>query len=117
MGPKTAAAVLSFSRLRRRALPVDSHHHRVAARLGLIPPRLAVGPAHAVLDSLLPAERDAQQVYDHHEVFMLHGQRCCFFRAPACGRCVLLELCPEGQARHRAPAGAGETPEAPNPGV
>ena len=59
---------------------------RVAARLGLIPSRLAVGPAHAVLESLLPAGWDAQQVYDHHEVFMLHGQRCCFFRAPACGR-------------------------------
>src|ERR1700712_5177165 len=37
VGPKTSAAVLSFSTLRGRALPVDSHHHRVAARLGLIP--------------------------------------------------------------------------------
>lgn len=36
VGPKTSAAVLLFSRLRRPALPVDSHHHRVAARLGLI---------------------------------------------------------------------------------
>jgi endonuclease III len=91
--------VLSFSRLRRRALPVDSHHHRVAARLGPIPARLAVGPAHAVLEALLPPEWDAQQVYDHHQVFMRHGQRCCFFRGPACGRCVLFDLCAEGQAR------------------
>jgi endonuclease III len=106
VGPKTAAAVLSFSTLRRRALPVDSHHHRVAARIGLIPPRLAVGPAHAVLEALLPADWDAQQVYDHHEVFMLHGQRCCFFRAPACGRCVLLDLCPEGLARRRTASSA-----------
>ena len=45
VGPKTSAAVLSFSALRRRALPVDSHHHRVAQRLGLIPASLAVGPA------------------------------------------------------------------------
>jgi endonuclease-3 len=36
VGPKTSAAVLSFSNLHRRALPVDSHHHRVAIRLGLI---------------------------------------------------------------------------------
>jgi endonuclease-3 len=99
VGPKTSAAVLSFSRLCRRALPVDSHHHRVAARLGLIPSRLAVGPAHAVLESLLPPDWDAQQVYDHHQVLMRHGQRCCHFRAPACGRCVLADLCPEGQAR------------------
>ncbi|MDO9711550.1 endonuclease III domain-containing protein [Paracraurococcus lichenis] len=99
VGPKTAAAVLSFSTLRGRALPVDSHHHRVAQRLGLIPRGLAVGPSHAVLAALLPAEWDAQQVYDHHQVLMRHGQRCCFFRNPACGRCVLRDLCPEGQAR------------------
>jgi endonuclease-3 len=99
VGPKTAAAVLSFSALRGRALPVDSHHHRVAQRIGLIPRSLAVGPSHAVLEALLPPDWDAQQVYDHHEVFMLHGQRCCFFRSPACGRCVLLDLCPEGQSR------------------
>ena len=111
VGPKTSAAVLSFSGLRRRALPVDSHHHRVAARLGLIPAALAVGPAHRVLEAMLPQEWDAQQVYDDHEVLMLHGQRCCFFRAPACGRCVLLELCPAGQARRPEAASAG-TPAA-----
>jgi endonuclease-3 len=99
VGPKTSAAVLSFSRLRGVALPVDSHHHRVAQRLGLIPPLVAVGPAHALLAALLPVDWDAQRVYDHHEVMMLHGQRTCRFRDPACGRCVLLDLCPTGQAR------------------
>ena len=113
VGPKTAAAVLSFSALRGRALPVDSHHHRVAQRLGLIPPSLAVGPSHAVLEAMLPADWTAQQVYDHHEVYMLHGQRCCFFRSPACGRCVLLDLCPEGQARRRAAAPADAAADAP----
>ena len=83
VGPKTAAAVLSFSNLRRRALPVDSHHHRVAARLGLIPPSLPVGPSHTVLEAQLPAEWDAQQFYDNHQMMMRHGQRCCFFRGPA----------------------------------
>ena len=97
IGPKTSAAVLSFSTLRRAALPVDSHHHRVAARTGLIPPGLAVGPSHRVLAAQLPPEWDAQQVYDNHEVLMLHGQRCCFFRKPAGGRCPLLDLCPAGQ--------------------
>ena len=100
VGPKTSAAVLSFSNLRLRALPVDSHHHRVAQRLGLIPASLAVGPAHRVLEAMLPPEWNAQQVYDNHEVLMLHGQKVCFFRAPACGRCVLLDLCPTGQALH-----------------
>jgi endonuclease-3 len=99
VGPKTSAAVLSFSTLRLPALPVDSHHHRVAVRTGLIPATLDVGPAHAVLAAQLPAGWDAQQVYDNHEALMLHGQRCCFFRGPACQRCVLLDICPTGQAR------------------
>lgn len=97
IGPKTSAAVLSFSSLRRPALPVDSHHHRVAARTGLIPSGLAVGPSHRVLSAQLPPDWDAQQVYDNHEVLMLHGQRCCFYRNPACARCPLLDLCPTGQ--------------------
>lgn len=97
VGPKTSAAVLCFSQLRRRALPVDSHHHRVAQRTGLISPRVSVGPSHAVLEAMLPDEWNAQQVYDHHEVMMLHGQRCCYYSNPACDRCSLLDLCPHGQ--------------------
>jgi endonuclease-3 len=99
VGPKTSAAVLSFSALRAAALPVDSHHHRVAQRTGLIPPDLPVGPSHGPLATLLPPGWDAQAVYDHHEVLMLHGQRVCFPRNPACRRCLLLDLCPAGQAR------------------
>ena len=98
VGPKTSAAVLSFSTLRKAALPVDSHHHRVAARTGLIPAGLAVGPSHAVLAAQLPPDWDAQQVYDNHEVLMLHGQHCCFPQRPACHRCPVLHLCPYGQA-------------------
>ena len=46
-----------------------------------------------------------RQVYDHHEVMMLHGQRCCFFKNPACGRCAILDLCPTGQGRMHAKHG------------
>ncbi len=99
VGPKTSAAVLRFSRLRMPALPVDSHHHRVAQRLALIPANVAVGPAHRLLEAQLPPDWNAQQVYDNHEALMLHGQRCCYWRDPACGRCVVLDLCPTGQAR------------------
>jgi endonuclease-3 len=99
VGPKTSAAVLSFSHLRRRALAVDSHHHRVAMRLGLIAPKVGVAPAHAILEAQLPADWTAQQVYDNHEVMMLHGQKCCFYRNPDCHRCAVLDLCPFGQAQ------------------
>lgn len=99
VGPKTSAAVLVFSRLRRPALPVDSHHHRVAIRLGLIPANTAVGPAHALLAAQLPPDWTTQQVYDNHEVLMLHGQRCCYYQNPACDRCAILDLCPFGQTK------------------
>ncbi len=99
VGPKTSAATLLFSGLRRPALPVDSHHHRVAQRLGLIPDAMPVGPSHDALAALVPEAWDAQAVYDHHEVFMLHGQRCCFWKNPGCRRCPVLDLCPAGQAR------------------
>ena len=97
VGPKTSAAVLSFSTLRRRSLPVDSHHHRVAQRTGLISIKVSVGPSHAVLEAQLPEDWSAQQVYDNHEVLMLHGQNCCYYRKPECDRCPILHLCPFGQ--------------------
>lgn len=101
IGPKTSAAVLSFSRLRMPALPVDSHHHRVAQRTGLIGPKIDVGPSHAILRAQLPADWSAQALYDNHEVLMLHGQQICHHRSPACGRCAILDLCPTGLRRTR----------------
>ncbi|MCB2408596.1 endonuclease III domain-containing protein [Hymenobacter lucidus] len=108
IGPKTSAATLLFSSLRIPAMPVDSHHHRVAQRLGLIGPKVGEGPAHKLLSALLPPDWDAQQVYDHHEALMFHGQKCCYFHTPACGRCVVLDQCPFGQARLGTPAAAEE---------
>ena len=99
VGPKSSAATLLFSRLRVAALPVDSHHHRVAARLGLLPEGVEVGPSHAILSAQLPPEWSAQQVYDNHEVLMMHGQRCCTHAKPSCDRCPVLDLCPFGKLR------------------
>ena len=99
VGRKTSAATLLFSTLRLPAMPVDSHHHRVAQRLGLIGPKVGEAAAHQLLEDLLPPGWDAQQVYDHHEALMFHGQKCCYFSTPACGRCVVLAECPFGPAR------------------
>jgi endonuclease III len=80
------------------------------------PPALAPGRTVArALEGLLPPDWTAQQVYDHHEVFMLHGQRCCFLRSPACGRSVLLDLCPEGQSRRAGAARPGAAAPSPEP--
>ena len=99
MGPKTSAATLLFSDLRQPAMPVDSHHHRVAQRLGLIGPKMDEKATHVLMANLLPPDWDAQQVYDHHEALMFNGQKCCYYQAPTCGRCMVLTECPFGQAR------------------
>ncbi|RYD52801.1 MAG: Fe-S cluster assembly protein HesB [Sphingobacteriales bacterium] len=97
VGPKTSAAVLSFSTLRARALPVDSHHFRVAVRLGIILEKIGEGKANRVLEQLLPDAFSAQDVYDHHQFLMRHGQKICHWRSPECRNCVLLDICPTGQ--------------------
>ena len=101
VGRKTSAATLLFSTLRIPAMPVDSHHHRVAQRLGLIGLKISEAASHALLENYLPPDWDAQQVYDHHEAFMCHGQKCCYFSGPACGRCVVLDQCPFGQSQQQ----------------
>lgn len=98
VGPKTSAAVISFSSMRGKALPVDSHHFRVAHRLGIIEEKLGEGKANRVLEAMLPASFSAQEMYDHHQVMMRHGQNVCFYQKPDCEHCVVLDLCPTGQA-------------------
>lgn len=98
VGPKTSAAVLSFSTLRGRALPVDSHHFRVAVRLGIIFEKIGEGKANRVLEKLLPEDFSAQDVYDNHQLMMKHGQNICHHHRPECARCVLLDICPTGKA-------------------
>jgi len=98
VGPKTSAAVMSFSNLRGKALPVDSHHFLVAVRLGIIDAKIGEAKAHRVLEGLLPPEFTAQEVYDNHQIMMRHGQKICFHHRPDCNNCVLLDICLTGKA-------------------
>ena len=92
-GPKTASCVLLFS-LDVPVMPVDTHVGRVGRRLGLIPERMADGPAHAALTALVPDAR----MLEAHLLFITHGRRLCLARRPRCGECPLLDLCPYGRA-------------------
>ena len=89
VGPKTAACVLLFS-LEMPALPVDTHVHRVAGRLGLITPKTGADRAHHVLESLV----DEPQMYQFHVDLIEHGRRVCHARRPRCADCVLSPVCP-----------------------
>ena len=92
VGPKTAACVLLFA-LGRPVMPVDTHVHRLARRLGIIDAKTTADQAHPLLTELAGAE-DPEQVYAAHVDFVRHGRRVCHARRPACGECPLAGCCP-----------------------
>jgi endonuclease-3 len=106
VGPKTAACVLAFS-LDRPALPVDTHVHRVAKRLGLVPPKATATRAQAMLGTAVPARLRVSL----HVGLIRHGRALCKAGRPRCEVCPLADLCPaavlylgrapEGPARAR----------------
>ena len=98
VGAKTSAAVLNFSRLRLPALVVDTHRLRVAQRTGVVPPKMDIAAAAYRMQEMLPPDWNAQQVYDHHQLLMRHGQQVCYYQRPACERCVVRERCDYYQA-------------------
>ena len=97
VGPKTAACVLLFS-LGRPYFPVDTHVHRVAVRLGLVPS--SAGPAAA--QALLQAAIGPADMYEVHMNLIRHGRHVCVAQRPICSECVLQDLCPRvGVTRSR----------------
>jgi endonuclease-3 len=94
VGPKTAAIVLLFS-LGLPGFPVDTHVHRVTRRLGLRPEKMSAEACHPYFESLLPAET----FYAAHLNIIRHGREVCHALKPNCEGCLLLKLCPNGQAQ------------------
>jgi endonuclease III len=101
IGVKTSAAVVNFSTLRRRAMCVDSHHLRVARRLGLVAKSAGARETEERLMELAPAAWTAETLDEHHSLVKLHGQRRCRFADPLCVGCPLLAGCPAGAAKLR----------------
>ena len=95
-GPMVSAEVVNFSTLRRPAIVMNSHHLRVAHRLGLTP-RADARRTEELLMRLVPETWDAEMLQQHHALIKLHGQTLCTFAEPQCGKCPLLKLCPHGQ--------------------
>jgi endonuclease-3 len=89
IGPKTAAVVLSFA-LGRDAIPVDTHVHRVARRLGLVPAKASAERAGRLLHDLVP---DGLRTHLHVGLIRL-GREICKAPTPRCAVCPLNDLCP-----------------------
>jgi endonuclease-3 len=89
VGRKTANVILGNAFAMNEGIVVDTHVQRLSRRLGLT--RLAdpVG-IETELMPLFPREHWAMLSH----VLIWHGRRICFARKPACGECVLNDICP-----------------------
>jgi endonuclease-3 len=96
VGPKTASCVLLFS-LGVPVMPVDTHIHRIALRVGLVPAGTGAAAAHALLTEMTPPER----MLEAHLLLIAHGRTTCTARRPRCEECALLDMCNYGRAAVR----------------
>jgi len=90
VGPKTVAVVMGFA-LGRETIPVDTHVHRVATRLGLVP-KTSAERAQRLLEKQIPDELKTPL----HVGLIRHGRETCKAPLPRCEECVVFELCPSG---------------------
>ena len=89
VGRKTALMVLGTSFDRHEGIPVDTHVHRVAQRLGLTATDDPEAIEAALLALVPPAERTATA-----QRLVLHGRYTCIARKPACATCEIAQACP-----------------------
>jgi endonuclease-3 len=87
VGPKTAACVLIFS-FNFPIMPVDTHIHRVANRLGIVDTKTRVKTQEA-MKSIIPNE----EIYNFHLNLIEHGRKICKATTPQCSNCFLSNLC------------------------
>ncbi len=88
VGRKTANVILSVV-YGQAAMAVDTHVHRVAARIGLVPASSSVLATERALVKRLPREL----VGKAHHWLILHGRYVCRARRPDCLNCGLTAVC------------------------
>lgn len=109
VGPKTADCVLLFAGGREGVFPVDTHVHRVARRLGLVPPDATHEEVRAILEADTSASEQAvstgyqanaippEKCGFGHTAMIQFGRDYCTARNPAClddpDACPLAEYC------------------------
>ena len=87
VGRKTANVVLN-SAFGEPTIAVDTHIFRVANRTGLAPGKTVLEVEKKLLRHTPPEYRQ-----DAHHWLILHGRYVCKARKPACGACVIRDLC------------------------
>jgi endonuclease-3 len=105
IGRKTASIILLFN-FGRPVMPVDTHVHRVAWRLGMFPRNTPLERAHDFLEEVLAPEK----MYPFHVELIRHGRDTCRAPRPICGLCPLTDVC-----AYYPQAVRGRVPMAPVP--
>ena len=95
VGPKTAAVVLCFA-FGLPAMPVDTHVHRLAKRLGFISLKTTAEQAHDLLEQVIEPDK----IFAFHVYLITHGRRICKALRPMCEKCPLESKCPSSIIRH-----------------
>ncbi len=89
VGPKTADIVLLFA-AETPTIPVDTHVHRVAKRLGFTPFNGSYEIVRKNLERLFVSE----EYLNVHLLLVAHGRKTCKARHPLCDKCALNTYCP-----------------------
>ncbi len=92
VGPKTANCVLVFG-YGLPAVPVDTHVHRIANRLGLVRTKT---PEQTEVEIMQKVPREYW--IPLNPVLVQHGQNICRPNRPLCDRCPIREYCATGVA-------------------
>ncbi len=102
VGPKTANCVLVFG-YGIPGIPVDTHVHRIANRLGVVRTRTPEETEAGLREAV-----DARYWIPLNPLLVQHGQNLCRPRNPRCDACPIDRLCLTGRARR-----AGRSPPRP----
>jgi endonuclease-3 len=101
IGGKVAAAVLNFSRLKRRVMVVDTHVLRVSKRYGLVPEKCDAEGASRILTNLAPDAWTAEDFYELHWLMKRLGQMRCTHGWARCGACPAAATCERREVPER----------------
>jgi endonuclease-3 len=90
VGRKTAACVLLYG-FKKKALPVDTHVHRISNRIGLVTTQTAE-ESEGELWKVIPEK----YIIFYNELMVKHGQKVCKPIGPRCDECPIIQFCDYG---------------------
>lgn len=91
VGRKTAGCVVVYA-FGGRALPVDTHVHRISNRLGWVDTRSPEQTERALLEMVPPGWQARV-----NDLLVHHGKTICLPRGPRCGECPVRNDCARGR--------------------